>query len=211
MSPQRSDATPRRPMATWAAMLACPLCGGPLDEAGNGLCCPADRADYPIHAAGLLDLRPPGRRAGWDAFAQDYRAARLAEGWSPLSAALAQALPFADPPGFPRLYWPLRRASWKRLAQLLAALGPAPLTIADAGAGFPWLSHRLAGLGHAVVAFDVSGDADFGLGAARHFATAAMSCQEARSNSGGCARQGGSCRPWATWRSRPWRRPRLPQ
>ncbi len=156
----------------WEAMLACPLCSGLLSEDAGGLRCPADETTYPIHESGLLDLRLPYRRTEHDAFAAAYRAARLAEGWQPLTPDLAQALPQADPPGFPRLYWPLRRESWAHLTALLAGLGPAPLPIADAGAGFPWLSHRLASLGHVVIAFDVSADADFGLGATRFFPTA---------------------------------------
>jgi len=153
-------------------MLACPTCGGPLTHIADGLRCLTDEALYPLHPSGIPDLRPAGTRDLAEAFAGQYRAARLAEGWRPLTPDLAQALPHADPPGFPRLYWPLRRESWIRLAQLLTGLGRAPLPIADAGAGFPWLSHRLADLGHTVIAFDLSADADFGLGAARCFPTA---------------------------------------
>jgi SAM-dependent methyltransferase len=51
--------------------------------------------------------------------------------------------------------------------------GPGPMTIADLGAGFPWLSHRLAELGHRVVALDISPDPDFGLGAAVAYPTCA--------------------------------------
>jgi SAM-dependent methyltransferase len=46
---------------------------------------------------------------------------------------------------------------------------PAPLAIADLGAGNGWLSHRLARLGHRAVAVDVREDAVDGLGAAEHF------------------------------------------
>ena len=53
------------------------------------------------------------------------------------------------------------------MCALLRDLGPLPLLIADMGAGFAWLSHRLATLGHRVVAVDLSSDADFGLGASR--------------------------------------------
>lgn len=154
-------------------LLACSTCGGPLLPSPAGLRCPTDETLYPLHPAGILDLRPAETRGRAEAFAGQYRAARLAEGWQPLTSDLAQALPHADPPGFPRLYWPLRRESWARLTGLLADLGPPPLLIADAGAGFPWLSHRLASLGHTVIAFDLSEDADFGLGAAKLFPTAA--------------------------------------
>ncbi len=154
------------------SLLACPACWGPLTPVPDGLRCPADQALYPRHPSGILDLRPTGTRERAEAFARQYRAARLAEGWQPLTPDLAQALPHADPRGFPRLYWPLRRESWAELTRLLADLGPPPLIIADAGAGLPWLSHRLASLGHTVIAFDLSGDADFGLGAAHHFPTA---------------------------------------
>ena len=155
-------------------ILACPLCGGRLCNADGGLSCPVDGAAFPMHPAGLLDLRPPAGRAAADAFAAQYRAARLADGWQPLSSEAACALPDGDPPGFTRLYWAVRRESWAVLATLLRELGTAPLAIADLGAGFPWLSHRLAALGHAVLAVDLSPDVDFGLGAARLFPTAGV-------------------------------------
>jgi SAM-dependent methyltransferase len=143
------------------------MCGAGLAPAGRGMVCTADRTEYPRHAAGLLDLRPAELRASADAFADAYRTARLAEGWQPLSQAAALALPEGNPPGFTRLYWQVRRESWAALRSLLAELGAGRLILADAGAGFPWLSGRLASLGHQVVAFDLSGDADFGLGAAQ--------------------------------------------
>jgi SAM-dependent methyltransferase len=107
-------------------------------------------------------------------FAAQYRAGRLADGWQPLSSDAACALPAGDPPGFTQLYWTVRRESWAVLAALLTELGRAPLVLADLGAGFPWLSHRLASLGHAVLAVDLSPDIDFGLGAARLFPTARL-------------------------------------
>ena len=155
-------------------ILACPLCGGRLCNADGGLICPADGAAYPMHPSGLFDLRPPVGRAAANAFAAQYRASRLADGWRPLSAEIARALPDGHPPGFTPLYWTVRRESWAALVTLLSELGAAPLTIADLGAGFPWLSHRLAALGHAVLAVDLSPDIDFGLGAARLFPTARL-------------------------------------
>jgi SAM-dependent methyltransferase len=143
-----------------------------LCNAGDGLSCPADGGDFPLHPSGLLDLRPPDGRAAADSFSTQYRAGRLADGWRPLSSEVARGLPDGHPPGFTQLYWTVRRESWAVLTTLLRELGTAPLTIADLGAGFPWLSHRLASLGHAVLAVDLSPDIDFGLGAARLFPTA---------------------------------------
>jgi SAM-dependent methyltransferase len=155
-------------------ILACPLCGGRLRNADGGLICPADGAAFPMHPSGLLDLRPPKGRAAADLFAAQYRTGRLADGWQPLSSEAACALPVGDPPGFTQLYWTVRRESLRVLTTLLGDLGAIPLTIADLGAGFPWLSHRLASLGHAVLAVDLSPDVDFGLGAARLFPTASL-------------------------------------
>ncbi len=45
-------------------ILGCPLCGGRLRNADDGLSCPADGGDFPMHPSGLLDLRPPDGRAG---------------------------------------------------------------------------------------------------------------------------------------------------
>jgi len=148
-------------------LLACPVCGAGLAASDHGMICAAEGTAYPWHPSGLRDLRPTDIRGSADAFASAYRAARLAEGWLPLSQEAALALPDGDPPGFTRLYWQVRRESWTALRALLAEQGPGRLILADAGAGFPWLSHRLARLGHQVVAFDLSGDADFGLGATR--------------------------------------------
>ncbi len=153
------------------AWLACPCCSGPLDVSSSGLRCPA-HGEFPISASGLGDLRPEAIRGEADAFAATYREARLSEGWQPLSPEIASALPYANPAGFNRLYWPLRRESWAAFERLLLTIGPPPLTIADAGAGFAWASHRLATLGQRVLAFDLSADPDFGLGAARLYPTA---------------------------------------
>lgn len=158
--------------STALSLLACPLCGGELELSAKGARCVADDSVYPLRPSGLLDLRPSTIRAEADAFAAAYRAARWREGWRPLSPEAALALPEGAPAGFTRLYWQVRRESWTALRAFLPELGPDSLTIADAGAGFPWLSHRLARLGHRVVAFDLSDDADFGLGAATLYADA---------------------------------------
>jgi SAM-dependent methyltransferase len=136
------------------------------------LSCTSEGARFRIAPPGLADLRLPETAATAEAFAAAYRAGRLAEGWRSLTPEIARALPDADPPGYNRIYWPLRRESWRVLERILGGLGPAPLTVADAGAGFLWSSHRLAHSGHCVVAFDLSADLDFGLGAGRLYPTA---------------------------------------
>jgi SAM-dependent methyltransferase len=49
------------------------------------------------------------------------------------------------------------------------AAGRMPLHVLDLGAGSGWLSHRLATLGHRVVAVDVIDDEVDGLGVVRHY------------------------------------------
>jgi len=154
------------------ALLACPQCGGALAPGEGALVCVSDGRRYRVEPPDPPDLRLPEAAHAAEAFASTYRAGRLAEGWQPLTPELACALPDADPLGYNRLYWPLRRGSWRVATRVLAGFGPAPLTVADAGAGFLWTSHCLAELGHRVVAFDLSPDPDFGIGAQRLFPTA---------------------------------------
>jgi SAM-dependent methyltransferase len=172
------------------SLLACTMCGGALASDDAGLHCPADGGSFPIHPSGLLDLRLPDARLAADAFAARYAAARLADGWKPLTPETACVLPSGNPAGFTRLYWTVRRESWAALAALVTQFAPPPLLIADLGAGFPWLSHRLASLGHCVVAIDLSADADFGLGAARLYPTAACIGGHSANHSGASLRPG---------------------
>jgi SAM-dependent methyltransferase len=87
----------------------------------------------------------------------------------------ALCLPYGVPPGYPRLYWEVRRQSFERLMGLLAQEGPPSETgpVADLGAGTGWLAHRLAQAGYRSLALEASLDADFGLGAADVYRTSA--------------------------------------
>ena len=184
-----------------AVEIACPACRGPLVSTGEGLRCPLDRLAFPRHPSGLLDLRLPELREEGDRFAAAYREARLVEGLAILAAEDAQKLPEGNPPGYPRLYWQVRRESWAALRGLL--LPPAvSLTIADLGAGVPWLSHRLAALGHRVVAVDISPDTDFGLGAARHYASPRSSTPPRSASASVNWRRDVSCRSSGAWSGR---------
>ncbi|MGC9333707.1 MAG: class I SAM-dependent methyltransferase [Anaerolineae bacterium] len=104
----------------------------------------------------------------FSAFGEAYRQARLQEGWQPLAPEQALTLPGGQPPGYPSLYWQVRRQSFAALMGFLARWGPSPAhgPAADVGAGIGWLSYRLAQLGYRVLAVDASLDPDFGLGAA---------------------------------------------
>ncbi len=187
-----SESAPSQPPGVPAlSRLACPICGRALIPGKRQLRCAADGATFPLHSSGLLDLRAPDARQEAESFANQYAADRRAEGWKPLTPEAACALPFGNPPGFTRLYWAVRRESWRALAALLAELGHPPLWIADLGAGVPWLSHRLASLGHRVVAVDLSPDPDFGLGAARLYPTAARLGDDAAASLQGPLEPGG--------------------
>jgi SAM-dependent methyltransferase len=116
-------------------------------------------------------LLRPEDRARLLHFSLEYRDARLRDGWQPLSLEEAQALPYGQPPGYPPLYWQVRRQSFAALMSVLAREGPSPANgpAADLGAGIGWLGYRLAQLGYRVVAVEASQDQDFGLGAAERY------------------------------------------
>jgi SAM-dependent methyltransferase len=101
-------------------------------------------------------------------FSRGYRQARHKEGWRPLSREQALRLPYGSPPGYPSLYWEVRRQSYRVFAELLSREGPAPERgpAADLGAGNGWLAFRLVQAGYRVLAVEASADDDFGLGAA---------------------------------------------
>ncbi len=106
-------------------------------------------------------------------FSRRYRDARLQEGWRPLTREQALALPYGSPPGYPALYWAVRRQSYEALTGVLSRQGPAPEAgaVADVGAGTGWLAHRLAEARYRVVAVETSLERDFGLGAAPVYLT----------------------------------------
>jgi len=157
-------------LGEWMELLACPACGGALQAVEEGLGCAPCGRRYPL-SDGLVACLPPAELRRFDELAQGYREARLRDGWQPMTAEEAWALPEGRPAGYPALYWEVRRQScralWRALAQRAALVGAC---VADLGAGTGWLSHRLAQLGGRVVAVESSRDQDFGLGAAaRHY------------------------------------------
>ena len=158
----------------WLAWLGCPVCQGPLDPTQTGLYCPADDLDFPLQE-GIFRLMPPGETAAAEAYAEEYREQREAQGWRSLAAEELAALPDKAPAGWDSLYWPTRRQSYRALLGWLEefeAQAGRPLRTAVMGAGSGWLAGHLAGRGQQIVALDLSADAAFGLGAARDAAGA---------------------------------------
>ena len=158
--------------STPPAWLGCPLCQGPLDQTETGLYCPADSLNFPLQD-GNNRLLLPGERQTADEYAETYREQREAQGWRPLESEEMAALPERAPAGWDRIYWPVRQQSFKALLAWLETAGsPAgePLRVADMGAGFGWLTGRLAARGYEIVALDLSAGDAFGLGALRETA-----------------------------------------
>jgi SAM-dependent methyltransferase len=148
----------------------CPYCQSALTAGGHpGLpwqCCGCGQRFALEGGIPALVRREDAER--FSAFGEAYRQARLHEGRRRLMPEQALALPSGRLPGYPPLYWEVRRQSFAALMGFLARWGPAPGhgPVADVGAGMGWLSYRLAQLGYRVLAVDASLDSDFGLGAA---------------------------------------------
>jgi len=104
-------------------------------------------------------------------FVREYRTVRRAEGWGSADPAYYVALPYRDLTGrYPEI-WRIRARSYDTfVSRVLRPLEVRCLDILDLGAGNAWLSHRLAGRAHHVVAIDILDDALDGLGAVRHYA-----------------------------------------
>jgi SAM-dependent methyltransferase len=156
-------------LAGWLDVLGCPCCQGALRLADDGgLRCPACDERFLLTGDGLPALVRREDAAPLAAFSREYREARLREGRRPLTPKQALNLPYGAPPGYPRLYWEVRRQTYETLVDWLGREGAVPETgaVADLGAGTGWLAHRLARAGYRAVAVEASADADFGLGAA---------------------------------------------
>lgn len=155
----------------WLDILGCPDCQGALQPAGDtGLICPACGRRFSMQHGipSLVRWEDADRLAR---FSGDYRDARWREGRRPFTPEQALVLPNGSPPGYPPLYWEVRRQSFKALMPVLAhaAASPQPGPVADLGAGIGWLAHRLAQAGYRAVAVEASLDADFGLRASRPY------------------------------------------
>ncbi|MGH2408836.1 MAG: class I SAM-dependent methyltransferase, partial [Chloroflexota bacterium] len=146
------------PSASWETLFACPACHT-VYSAVHGLPC--------LMVEGDLRTAEP--------FLRHYETVRDGEG-SPLPLEIVRGLPELPPNSYPRemtTLWRRRRQAYERLITSMrwrASTGGASLKVLDLGAGNGWLSWRLHGLGHQVVATDICLSPHHGLGMARRVA-----------------------------------------
>ena len=158
-------------LGDWWDVLGCPYCQAglrPVRDNAAAIQCLACGRQFSL-AGGIPRLVRHEDAARLERLSQEYRQARLDEGFGSLGRDQVLALPYGRPPGYPPLYWQVRRQSFCALMGVLAREGLAPGAgpVADLGAGIGWLSYRLAELGYRVAAIDASLDETFGLGMAR--------------------------------------------
>ena len=154
----------------WAPRFACPECRGPAGNGGRFVTC--DRCGLRFeHSDGLYRFLTNGRTSSAAAFGAQYRIVRKHDGYRPLSGDYYRMLP-AVPRDDPRAAeWRIRRESYAQLERYaLPPIWEGSADVLDIGAGCGWVSHRLASLGHRVVAVDRLDDEVDGLAACRHYA-----------------------------------------
>jgi len=151
---------------------ACPRCRAPLEPGDDAtLRCPHDGLQF-RRIDGIWRFLLPEREAYFTRFIHDYETVRRAEGRGSPDAAYYHALPYRDLNGRMSADWRIRAASFDLLVKRIVTPTTVPLRILDLGAGNGWLSNRLAGRGHAVMAVDlITNDFD-GLGSCRHYSSA---------------------------------------
>jgi SAM-dependent methyltransferase len=151
--------------------LSCPQCSASLRLEPEIAECVACAARYP-KVDGVWRMLVPQRVAVIQVFLADYTRIRLAEGRGSDDPSFYRALP--DCPRTHPLAWQWRihRLTWRVLRARVLRSHSGPLRLLDLGAGVGWLCNRLAQLGHAPIAVDLSCDDRDGLGATRHYAAA---------------------------------------
>jgi len=142
----------------------------PVRPAGDGFVCDGCGHCYVRDVGGLFRFLSPDRAAAAAPFLQQYRAVRACHGYRSVVPEYYRMLPCVVP-GDPRAdEWRVRRDSFAHLQRYaLGANGHGGKRVLDLGAGSGWMSHRLASLGHAVVAVDRVDDEADGLGACGHY------------------------------------------
>jgi SAM-dependent methyltransferase len=119
---------------------------------------------------GVYNFLTPARADQAASFLRQYRIVRASEGFRRSTPDYYRSLPTV-PAGDPHAAeWRVRRQSYAHLRYHgLRPMMRSPIRVLDLGAGNAWLSHKLASLGHRVIAVDLQDDEMDGLGACRHY------------------------------------------
>jgi SAM-dependent methyltransferase len=153
----------------WLPQFVCPECATDVCDAGSDRWrCPQCGRHFEWDR-GIWRFLTATRGRRLEPFVRQYRAVRQREGRRPSAPEYYRMLPTVPPDDPHAGDWLVRRETYHHLLRHVLASGPQPLHVLDLGAGSGWLSHRLAGLGHHVVAVDAIDDDDDGLGAAHHY------------------------------------------
>jgi len=153
----------------WLPRFACPECETPTSDAIDDRVCCARCGRVFERRDGVWRFLVEARAARLEPFARQYRVVREKEGRRVASPGYYKALPSVPAHDPNARDWRIRHETYRHLLRRLLASGKHPSVILDAGAGSGWLSHRLAALGHHVVAIDAITDEVDGLGAVRHY------------------------------------------
>jgi SAM-dependent methyltransferase len=167
----------RRLTAGWMPGFVCPECRIALAEEGRTrMAC--------MRCARIFEQRDrvwrflaPHREAQLEPFARQYRLVREREGRHHVSPAYYRMLPNVTADDPQARDWRIRQETYRHLLGHVLAGCEQPSSVLDLGAGNAWLSHRLAALGHHVVAVDAIEDDADGLGVVRHYETPIVAVQ----------------------------------
>jgi SAM-dependent methyltransferase len=152
-------------MRAWTPRLCCPHCQAPTSAGDTGALC--GRCGYSIEVRdGIIRCLSATAAAKAAPFLDQYRLVREREGYRAADAEYYRGLPRVARSDPHAAEWRIRSESYRHLVRR-AFSGTAPKRVLDLGAGNGWLSHRLAGRGHRVVALDQSDDDHDGLGVCR--------------------------------------------
>lgn len=162
---------------TWMPLFACVDCASPLiPVASRQLECAGCGSAFQ-QRDGIWRFLAPAREQRLKPFALQYRIVREKEGRRRTSASYYRGLPNVAPDDPHVADWRVRQETYRHLLGHVLAAADQPSAVLDLGAGSAWLSHRLASLGHHVVAVDAIDDEVDGLGAVRHYETRIVAVQ----------------------------------
>ncbi|HEV3141556.1 MAG TPA: class I SAM-dependent methyltransferase [Vicinamibacterales bacterium] len=152
----------------WIPQFACPECAEIVD-ASVEVCGCARCGNRYARENDLWRFLTPARATFLEPFIRQYRLVRQRDGRRQTGSGYYKALPWvaADDPH--EAEWRIRRETYAHLLRRVLSAAPQSIRILDLGAGNAWLSHRLAELGHRVVAVDALDDDADGLGASKHY------------------------------------------